>query len=125
MRASSCDHCTSLSIARTLGIQDVLTKLQPYLEQIAQDKANGEDQSLAQKYGVIFENALINELLESVEEGVVGRPEKDGDMAQTLELMNSGVPVIYQGGLKRTFERTIFSGMPDFLVHLGLGNPFR
>ena len=117
MRASSCDHCTNISIARTLGIQDVLGRLQPYVDKIAEDKANGEDQSLAQKYGVIFEVALINELLESVVKDVVGRPEKDGDMAQTLELMNSGVPVIYQGGLKRTFERTIFSGMPDFLVH--------
>ena len=117
MRASSCDHCTTISIARTLGIQDVLAKLQQYVDQIAEDKANGEDQSLAQKYGVIFEDALVNELLESVGKDVVGRPETDGDMAQTIALMNSGVPVIYQGGLKRTFERTIFSGRPDFLVH--------
>ena len=117
MRASSCDHCTTISIARTLRIQDVLAKLQPYVDQIAEDKANGEDQSLAQKYGVIFEDALVNELLESVGKDVVGRPETGGDMAQTIDLMNSGVPVIYQGGLKRTFERTIFSGKPDFLVH--------
>jgi len=91
--------------------------LQPYEDKIAKDKANGEDQSLAQKYGVIFEEALIKELLESVGPNVVGRPAIDGDMAQTIELMNSGVPVIYQGGLKRTFERTLFSGRPDFLVH--------
>jgi len=117
MRASSCDHCTNISITRTLGIADVLARLQPYVDQIAEDKANGEDQSLAQKYGVIFEDALINELIESVGTEVVGRPETDGDMSQTIELMNAGVPVIYQGGLKRTFERTIFSGRPDFLVH--------
>jgi len=119
MRASSCDHCTKISIARTLGIQEVLGKLQPYEDKIAEDKANGEDQSLAQKYGVIFEDALINELLESVGKDVVGRPETDGDMNQTIELMKAGVPVIYQGGLKRTFERTLFSGRPDFLVHQG------
>ena len=94
MRASSCDHCTKISIARTLGIQDVLGKLQPYEDKIAEDKANGEDQSLAQKYGVIFEEALINELLESVGKDVVGRPETDGDMNQTIELMNAGVPVL-------------------------------
>jgi len=117
MRASSCDHCTKISIARTLGIQDVLGRLQPYEDRIAEDKASGEDQSLAQKYGVIFEDALINELLESVGKEVVGRPETDGDMNQTFELMKAGVPVIYQGGLKRTFERTLFSGRPDFLVH--------
>jgi uncharacterized protein len=117
MRASSCDHCTKISIARTLGIQDVLAKLQPYEDKIAEEKASGEDQSLAQKYGVIFEDALIQELLDSIGPEVVGRPATDGDMAQTIELMNSGVPVIYQGGLKRTFERTLFSGRPDFLVH--------
>ena len=117
MRASSCDHCTKISIARTLGIQDVLARLQPYVDKIAEDKANGEDQSLAQKYGDIFEASLISELIDSVGQDVVGRPESDGDMAQTIDLMNSGVPVIYQGGLKRTFERTIFSGRPDFLVH--------
>jgi uncharacterized protein len=117
MRASSCQHCIKLSIARTLKVQNVLEKLQPYEDKIAEDKANGEDQSLAQKYGLIFEEALIQELLESVGSDVVGRPEFDGDTKQTIELMSIGTPVIYQGGLKRTFERTVFSGRPDFLVH--------
>lgn len=117
MRASSCEHCTMISVSRTLAIQSVLAKLQPYEDEIARAKAEGEDQSLAQKYGVIFEDALIQELLESVGVGVVGRPEVDGDMAQTIELMKAGTPVIYQGGLKRQFERTLFSGRPDFLVH--------
>lgn len=117
MRASSCEHCTMISVSRTLAVQSVLARLQPYEDEIARAKAEGEDQSLAQKYGVIFEDALIQELISSVESGVVGRPETDGDMAQTIELMKAGVPVIYQGGLKRQFERTIFSGRPDFLVH--------
>lgn len=117
MRASSCQHCTLISVSRTLGIQSVLAKLQPYEDEIAQAKAEGEDQSLAQKYGVIFEDALIQELISSVGVDVVGRPETDGDMPQTIELMKAGTPVIYQGGLKRQFERTLFSGRPDFLVH--------
>jgi uncharacterized protein len=66
---------------------------------------------------VIFEDALIQELISSVAKDVVGRPEIDGDMQQTIALMNAGTPVIYQGGLKRQFERTLFSGRPDFLVH--------
>lgn len=117
MRASSCQHCTMISVSRTMAVQSVLAKLQPYEDELARAKAEGEDQSLAQKYGVIFEDALIQELLDSVGPGVVGRPELDGDMAQTIELMNAGTPVIYQGGLKRQFERTLFSGRPDFLVH--------
>jgi hypothetical protein len=88
MRASSCQHCIKLSIARTLKVQNVLEKLQPYEDKIAEDKANGEDQSLAQKYGLIFEEALIQELLESVGSDVVGRPELDGDTEQTIELMS-------------------------------------
>ena len=117
MRASSCEHCTMISVSRTLAVQSVLSKLKPYEDELARAKAEGEDQSLAQKYGVIFEDALIKELIASVAPGVVGRPEIDGDMAQTIELMNAGIPVIYQGGLKRQFERTMFSGRPDFLVH--------
>ena len=117
MRASSCEHCNLISVARTLEVQSVLAKLQPYEDEIARAKAEGEDQSLAQKYGVIFEDALIQELISSVGNDVVGRPETDGDMAQTIELMKAGIPVIYQGGLKRQYERTLFSGRPDFLVH--------
>ena len=117
MRASSCEHCTLISVARTLEVQSVLAKLQPYEDEIARAKAEGEDQSLAQKYGVIFEEALIQELISSVGTDVVGRPAIDGDMPQTIELMKAGTPVIYQGGLKRQFERTLFSGRPDFLVH--------
>jgi uncharacterized protein len=98
-------------------VQSVLAKLQPYEDEIARAKAEGEDQSLAQKYGVIFEDALIQELISSAAKDVVGRPEIDGDMPQTIALMNAGTPVIYQGGLKRQFERTLFSGRPDFLVH--------
>jgi len=117
MRASSCEHCTRISVARTLQVQSVLARLQPYEDEIARAKAEGEDQSLAQKYGVIFEDALIQELISSVGNAVVGRPATDGDMVQTIELMKAGTPVIYQGGLKREFERTLFSGRPDFLVH--------
>ena len=117
MRASSCEHCTKISVARTLGVQSVQQKLQPYEDEIARAKEAGEDQSLAQKYGVIFEDSLIRELLESVDASVVGRPKTDGDVPQTIELMEAGTPVIYQGGLKRQYEKTIFSGRPDFIVH--------
>jgi uncharacterized protein len=32
MRVSSCDHCTRLSIARTLGVASVLERLAPEIE---------------------------------------------------------------------------------------------
>lgn len=117
MRASSCDHCTIISVARTLGEQGVLAKLKPYEDEIAEAKLLGEDTSLAQKYGILFEDALIKELLTSSGEDVVKRPAVDGDIAETIQLMESGAPVIYQGGLKREFEGTLFSGRPDFIVH--------
>ena len=116
MRASSCEHCTKISVARSLGLADVLEKLKPYEDAILEAKLAGEDQSLAQKYGVLFEDMLVAELLASVPEGIVARPEKDGDLDQTIALMSDGVPIIYQGGLKRVFKGTIFSGRPDFLV---------
>ena len=108
MRASSCDHCTMISVARSLGVESVLLKLA--------DWKQPEEQSLAQKYGDIFESALVSELLASTDTDVVRRPDLDGDMGQTIELMSSGIPIIYQGGLKKEFGRTIFNGRPDFLV---------
>ena len=116
MRASSCDHCTMISVARTLALPDVLAKLKPYEDEIAEAKLLGEDTSLAQKYGLIFEEALIQELLSSAGEDVVRRPSVDGDIKETIALMESGTPIIYQGGLKRQFEGTLFSGRPDFIV---------
>lgn len=117
MRASSCDHCTLISVARTLGKPDVLEKLKPYEDEIAEAKRLGEDTSLAQKYGLIFEEALIKELLSSAGEDVLRRPAVDGDIQETIALMESGAPVIYQGGLRREFNGTLFGGRPDFLVH--------
>jgi uncharacterized protein len=72
--------------------------------------------SLAMKYGDLFEANLQSELLESLGSEFVQRPELDGDLQQTIELMQSGVPIIYQGGLTRTIGSLQFSGKPDFLV---------
>jgi predicted RecB family nuclease len=117
MRASSCHHCTLISVARTLGIEDVLAKLKPYEDELAEAKLLGEDTSLAQKYGLIFEEALIAELLANVGAEIVRRPTIDGDVEETISLMEAGTPIVYQGGLKREFEGTLFSGRPDFIVH--------
>ena len=109
MRASSCDHCTALAVARTLDIPDVMAILKEYIDA-------PDEETLAQKYGVLFELALMQELESSAEAGVVGAPEKEGDLQQTIALMESGTPIIYQGGLERKFGSTIFRGRPDFLV---------
>ena len=94
MRASSCQHCTQLAVARTLAIPSVMVKLQPYLDE-------PEEETLAQKYGLIFEQALMDELRDSVSDDVIGSPETEGNFEQTIELMKSGIPIIYQGGLER------------------------
>lgn len=109
MRASSCDHCTQLAVARSLEVPEVLAKLQEYLDA-------KEPDTLAQKYGVVFELALMAELEASVAPGTVGAPTVVGDSAETIELMRSGLPIIYQGGLERVVGKTKFRGQPDFLI---------
>ncbi len=108
MRAASCDHCTQISIARSLGIADVIEKLEPF--------TLPPEPSLAQKYGNAFEEALVQELKETLNLGELLAPEQEGDLQQTIALMEHGTPVIYQGGLEREFEKTLFRGKPDFLV---------
>lgn len=108
MRAGSCDHCTQISIARTLGIPAIISKLEPF--------SSTPEESLAQRYGKIFEDVLIEELKESVNEGELMAPKNEGDPAETIELMEKGIPLIYQGAVEREFEKTLFRGRPDLLV---------
>lgn len=109
MRASSCEHCTQLAVARTLEVADVMAKLKEYLEA-------PDEETLAQKYGVLFEAALMAELRTAVPAEALAAPAKEGDVAETIELMRAGIPIIYQGGLERIYGRTLFRGRPDFLV---------
>ncbi len=111
MRVSSCDHCTRLSIARTLGVASVLERLAPEIE-----KEKAKPESLAQKYGRKFEDNLQNELIANMGEAFVQKPADEGDFAQTIALMEAGVPVIYQGGLTQTVSSIVFNVKPDFLV---------
>lgn len=108
MRAASCDHCTQIAIARSLGIAEVIAKIEPFILPA--------EPSLAQKYGNAFEDALVQELKDSLNSGDLVAPAAEGDLQQTIELMEKGVPLIYQGGLTREFEKTLFRGKPDFLV---------
>jgi uncharacterized protein len=119
MRAATCEHCTTLSIFHALQVPEVEGKLAPYIEKQKEQRAKGEDKSLPQKYGDAYELKLTEELTTSLPQGSVARPEKDGDLAQTLELMLQGVPVIYQGGLEHRAPHSVFKGKPDFLVKQG------
>lgn len=116
MRASTCKHCTSLSVAHALAIPAVEHKLHKYLEQQAADKAAGKSKTLPMKYGDAYEAKLIEELKKNCPEGTVARPDKGDDVDQTIELLKAGIPVIYQGGLKHEQGITLFSGKPDLLV---------
>ncbi len=116
MRAASCQHCTTLSVAHALEVPLVETKLAPYIEEQKQLKAEGKDKTLPMKYGDAFEANLIEELKKLSPEGSVSGPETDGDIEATIELMKQGVPVIYQGGLRQEQGSTVFVGKPDFLL---------
>jgi uncharacterized protein len=106
MRASACDHCTRLAIAREIGVPGVA-------ELIAGFEVT--DIGLPGVYGDRFEAALEGELRASLGSDFQ-RPEGVDLFESTIELMRAGVPVIYQGGLQHQVGPAVFSGKPDFLV---------
>ena len=93
-----------------------MDRLAPEIEKAKQAKADHTDKNLAMKYGDLFELNLQNELIASMGPEFVQRPAVDGDVEQTIALMRTGAPVIYQGGLERTVGSLKFFGKPDFLV---------
>ena len=104
MRAQ-CHHCTALSFARehdVPGLRDLLNKYYVAPE------------GIPLRYGIAFEEALEQELLQNLP-GLVSAPESR-DQVSTLELMDQGVPVIYQGTLRGGSGSVVFSGRPDFLL---------
>lgn len=106
MRASACEHCVRLAIARELGVAGVAELIADY--QVT-------DIGLPGVYGDRFEAALEVELRASLGSDFQ-RPEGDDLFESTVELMRTGVPVIYQGGLRHQEGLGMFSGKPDFLV---------
>jgi uncharacterized protein len=107
MRASGCDHCIKLAIARELDMPGVRDLIKDY---------EVTDIGLPGVYGDRFEAALEAELREHLPAEHFQRPEGKDLAAETIELMRSGVPVIYQGALKHRIGLAIFSGKPDLLV---------
>lgn len=107
MRASSCDHCTRLAIARELRVPGVAELVAQFEFPVA---------GLPVTYGQKFEEDLENELLESLGSTNFRRPEGSNQLDETVALMRAGVPIIYQGSLEHQIGRVKFSGRPDFLV---------
>jgi uncharacterized protein len=70
--------------------------------------------NLAIRYGIRFEKALEDELAANLGERVA-QP-AIGTFEETIELMNAGIPVIYQGVLRGGSGAMEFSGRPDFLL---------
>ncbi len=116
MRASTCDHCTAISVLHALKDETTEDKLRTYIEKQQNDRAAGKDKNLPQRYGEEFEEQLTKELSSHLTPSEFRRPEIDGDIDQTLELMMRRTPVIYQGGLEHATNETVFRGRPDFLV---------
>ena len=102
---SNCEHCTRVSTSRELkvsGLQDLI------------DHYFVRPDNLAIRYGMKFEEKLEAQLLENLGEHI-SRP-LDYSMEATLELMDQGIPVIYQGALRGGSGAMEFSGRPDFLL---------
>lgn len=116
MRAASCEHCTRLAIARTLSPQ-VAAELAAWVPD--------EAPTLAMKYGMAYEDALIAELLESLGPDLVRQPAIANSPSATIELMAAGAAVIYQGALRQEYAPLLLSVRPDFLVRADYDLVFR
>lgn len=116
MRASTCQHCTTLSVAHALEIPEVESKLAEYIKEQEADRLSGKSVTLPMRYGIKYENRLVEELRATSGDENVKGPNTEGDIAQTIALLQQGVPVIYQGGLEHRQGITVFSGRPDLLV---------
>jgi hypothetical protein len=55
MRASTCNHCTTLSVLHVLEDPVVEDRLNEHIEEQRKAKAEGKDKSLPQRYGDEFE----------------------------------------------------------------------
>ena len=107
MRASTCDHCIKLAIAKELDMPGVRDLVEPY---------ELEGKTLAMVYGDKFESEIEEELRSSLDPNDFKRPEGKDTFGETVELMQAGVPVIYQGALRNRSGLAEFTGRPDFLV---------
>ena len=104
MRAQ-CEHCIRLATARELKVSGLQELLDLYFV---------KPDNLAIRYGMRFEEALEQELLENL--GDLVQAPSEQSLEATLELMSQGVPVIYQGSLRGGSGAMVFSGRPDFLL---------
>ena len=107
MRSSGCEHCSQLAIAREHDIKGVRELVEEYYE---------KPEGLALTYGMVFEAALEQELLDQLGEDNFQRPEQGDEFDATVALMRNQVPVIFQGFLKHQVGNLQFNGKPDFLV---------
>lgn len=102
---SKCLHCTRLAVARELGIAGLQELI---------DEFYVKPDNLPIRYGMAFEAELERELLASL--GDLMQQPSEQTASATYELMDSGVPVIYQGVLRGGSGEMAFSGRPDFLL---------
>ena len=104
MRAK-CSHCTRIAVARELkvaGLQELI------------DEFYVRPDNLAIRYGMRFESELEAQLAENLGDQLQAPAEQS--LEATIDLMISGVPVIYQGVLRGGSGALMFSGRPDFLL---------
>jgi len=107
MRSSGCSHCSQLAIASQLEVAGLNELLQEYYV---------EPDNLAITYGMAFEAALEQELLDCLGPENFQRPEGKDALAATVDLMRAQVPVIFQGYIEHRVGLLQFNGKPDFLV---------
>lgn len=104
MRAH-CEHCTRVSTARELGVSGLKELIDQYYVR---------PDNLAIRFGMRFEDQLEQELIGNLAHQI--QKPSESTEAATLDLMDKGIPVIYQGILRGGSGEMAFSGRPDFLL---------
>ena len=109
MRAAGCQHCLYLAMAVALDPEGLGAQIAPLKTQVPQ---------LPSKYGFKFEDQIEADFVSALPQGQVQKPDQSlpDQFAATIELMEQGVPVIYQGTLEHQVGNTKFNGRPDFLI---------
>lgn len=109
MRAAGCQHCLHLAMAVALDPQVLGAEIAQYRTEVPQ---------LPSKYGFKFEDQIEADFVSALPAGQVEKPDLDAkdQFSATIELMQRGVPVIYQGTLEHRVGNTKFNGRPDFLI---------
>lgn len=103
---SNCEHCTRLDMAIAAKVSAVIERTTPFKEDL------GKVVFVLQ--GNDYERHIFDQLKAQLENDFVEL--ENASMAQTIELLLAGTPVVAQGFLEAPIGGHLWSGYPDLLI---------